>query len=55
MVTLRETPEPDAGPGLDATHSDAVLSEPVRSQDFAGGPFCDVDNETLYYNNPSLD
>ena len=54
MVTLHETPEPDAGPRLDTTNSDAILSEPVRSQDFAGGPFCDVDSETLYYNNPFL-
>ena len=54
IATLDETPHTDAGPMHDATHSDAMVSELVRTQDFAGGPFCDVDNETLYYNHPLL-
>ena len=53
-ATLRTGSQADAGFVLDASITDAASSEWLWSQDFAGGPFCDVDERSLFFNQPFL-
>ena len=44
----------DAGSVVDTSTPDAAANQLIRKQTFEGGPFCDVDELNLYYNQPLL-